>query len=337
MNTISYVREPERVAQYEQLLKQLYAQQPLHRAFRFASFRSAVDTRNPFLEHGTFTNLLVTDGDDVFAHASVVSDERVPAALVGFLDVATKQAIAPLRQAIADTVRSFGHGSLHGPINFNTWNDFRYPVTATDNPYPLEPFSSEASIEFWEGYPAKFAVEYESFRSLVAAAPFAAYQVRHEALVAAGYTFETLGHTVAEADLRSLYDISLDSFGATWSFTAITYQEFKYQFLPSLAQSDLVRVFVARNSEGRIDAYFVAFLSSGGISKELVQKTIATRGDCQNQGLASALFYEAHQWSLRQGIASYVYATLQRDNQVIHSLVRDTEPLNRYRVIKADV
>lgn len=332
MNVIRYTNEPEYVGAYLSLLARLYGNAAPHTQMRSASFQAAISEANPSRAKGTFQNVLVFRDDAVCAHASIVFDGRLPdVALVGYLDVGCVEATEPLRTALATLVREYGLMELRGPINFNTWGDFRYPSQPTHH-YLTEPHCNAETVAFWSAYEPTHTVTYDSFSGAVDAAPFGAYQERRNELEAEGYSFSSLDSVVSEADLRALHDISESAFKDTWSFIPITFDEFRYHFQPLIALPQ-VRVFSARNETGVIDGYLVTIESGDA----LVLKTIATRSTLRTRGLGSALFHAAHQWSLAHGVRAYVYSTLQRENNAIHSLVAEQLPLNHYQVIAARV
>lgn len=332
MNVIRYTDELEHASSYLSLLAQLYGKTTPHTQTRSASFQAAISAAHPFRAWGTFQNLLVSHGEEVCAHATVVFDRRLPnVALVGYLDVRCAAAAGLLRTALATLVRECGQTEIRGPINFNTWGDFRFPLKPTFH-YLTEPHCSAETVAFWSAYEPIHTVAYDSFSGAVDAAPFGAYQARRDELEAVGYAFNCLGPEVTEVDLRALHDISEGAFRDTWSFIPITFDEFRYHFQPLIALPQ-VRVFVARNEAGVIDGYLVTIESGDA----LVLKTIATRSTLRAQGVGSALFHSAHQWARVNNVSKYVYSTLQRENGVIHSLVAEQTPLNHYQVIAARV
>ncbi|MEK7628368.1 MAG: GNAT family N-acetyltransferase [Patescibacteria group bacterium] len=327
MDWLAYLDEQRHTAQYESLLLRTYNDHPAFGHARLSSFRRFLSLENPAREFVRWKNVLVVRADAIHAHACISVDSRdTGVAHVGFVDFDSGQSCERLFEAIDIAARDLGAHTLRGPINFNSWQEFRC-ITRDSGapPFFLEPALHERS-EIWRGHGFMPKVSYLSLGQSVQQAPFGDRETP-------GITIERLTPSMAFQAVPGLHSVALDAFGSTWDFIPISLAEFSYLYQPALAQSGTFLILVARDEQQKIVGFFVGapdVYDKG--QKTLVLKSVAVLRSHKRQGVGTALFLAVHRFALAQGFDRYIYSTMQDENMAIQNLVGAGEFIRAYEV-----
>ncbi len=328
MEVVRYTDGSTYAKSYQQLLSSIYHDHPRYVAVRMASFLHNSAPVNPFLKFGQWVGVLIFDHDIPIAHACIVHDSRLPDMVsVGYVDIYLSTAITPLYEAIKLVAHDMGVSTVRGPVNFSTWQDFRFITSNSDTPpFFLEPYANSVTNKFWETYCIHSLVLYHSLVQDVVHSGFARFGARYDDLVCKGFSFKKIIHEEARNAATSLHTVALNSFAKTDAFTQISFEEFSYLYEVAFAQPNLYSIFVAVDSFGTIIGFLVCVLDIySDTEKRLVFKSIAVHSDYRKIGIASGLFFAAEKYAHEQGCTKYVYATMQIGNQEIHTLLSGTE------------
>ena len=331
MDRLIYVDEEQGVARFETLLNRVYAGTPHISPVHRMAFRHALDPQNPLRRFSTWRNLLIVDGTETLAHASVSIDTRRPqVAHVGYVEsVGAPEVVKRLFEGISEVARDLGADLVRGPINFSTWQEFRSVAgTPTDTVRPtyfLEPASSVSSSTWRHaGFIPK--ASYISTQQEAAAAPFSSRTVK-------GFTVERLTKDTVEAAVAELHEVACDAFKDTWAFTPISLGEFRHVYAYPLSNLDTFTIFTARDQKGIMQGFFVGAADVFDVRhKTFIFKTIAVRAQSQQKGIGSALFSAVHEHAQSEGYESYIYSTMLVQNSSIRHMVGYGDTFRTYEV-----
>lgn len=328
MDRVVYTDEVEQIDRFAALVRKSAPQALALAGSDVATFRLACAPGNPFFTYGNIENIGIAIRGDFVAHASLTFDSRLPeVAHLGYVYLLEdSNAEDELFVAISEYATVRGVHVVRGPINGNTWQDFRY-VTGGSKvaPFFLEPHCT-LDKEVWmrQGFVPK--VQYESVKGAVSDAHFTA-PARSRC------TVERLTRDTATTAVRDLHAVALDAFRNTWSFIPISLAEFAYIYEQPLSMLDTLYISVAKNSEGEIVGFFVGapdvYDTSG---KTFVCKTVAVRSAYANQGVGNALFHYMHAHARAQGYTQYIYSTMQTGNEPIHGVIGGGDVFRTYTV-----
>jgi GNAT superfamily N-acetyltransferase len=331
MKAQTYTDEAELVAHYETLAAGHKAHAMLAKN-RVHAFRRSINNDNPFRAHGSFINVLVEDADVPLAHASVVIDSRMPeTGVVGFLEIVNRNTVATdeLFKAVRQIAATSNLKNLCGPINFNTWSDFRYVVEDSgEPPFFLEPYSQDRHI--WEGAGFVPRVSYVSSEQPVEESIFKTYGDRARAIEAEGVVFGRVTEANAMSSAVGLHAVAVAAFSGTWAFVTITADEFAYMYGPQLAHPEIFLIQTASTSTGEIIGFLVSAPDLNGEKDTMVLKSIAVHPNHRKKGVATGLFFHAYRFAADHGFRKFIYSTMLIGNTPIKELVGDGEVIRTY-------
>jgi GNAT superfamily N-acetyltransferase len=248
-------------------------------------------------------------------------DARLPdVAHVGFVETTEDVDVQKtLFDSMKDVATSMGVHTLRGPVNFNTWQDFRAVENSAQPPFFLEPYARNVAA-LWRAQGFESRLQYVSLAQEVSSMSFV-----DVARPTPDISIELLRPDTVQDAVAGLHRVALSGFFDTWSFIPITEEEFVYLYELPLARLDIFRIFVAREG-GEIVGFLVCALDTyDAKGKRLVVKSMAVHKEHQKKGAGSALLAELQRHALESGIQTCVFSTMQTGNTAIHRLIRGEE------------
>jgi GNAT superfamily N-acetyltransferase len=223
-----------------------------------------------------------------------------------------------------------------GPVNGSTWRDYRFVVDrGGEPPFFLEPNNPDE-------WPAQFArggftilARYTS--ALTEALDRVDDRVHRalERLTAAGVRVRAFDRERPEADLGSIYDVSVDSFSRNFLYTPICRDEFLSSYRPILPSVDAELVMLAEH-EGSPVGFLFAIPDLlrppglGPVRDTLIIKTVAVRHGRALAGLGTVLVARAHAIARALGYRRAIHALMHERNVSRNISARYAHTIRRY-------
>lgn len=197
----------------------------------------------------------------VVAHVSpsLVDEHGVPYGMLGFFEAYDNAAaVKALFQHATAWLRNAGAGPIIGPINGDTWHNYRLNVGPFDeHPFLMEPNNPAYYAKLWE---ANGFVPLEQYYSAaVNNIPAASDNTaRIAARVASrGYKLRRIEPARLERELETIYRISQKIFAQNFLYSPITLDEFRDLYHGSASLIDPDFVWFAREPDSDEDVGFV--------------------------------------------------------------------------------
>lgn len=229
--------------------------------------------------------------------------------VVGHYEAETEASgVALLRHAIR-LLREEGVRSVIGPINGNIWSRFRLAHPGFEDPFFLEPVNPESYIEHFlrAGFREDSVYQsriIEDFSSDTA-----------EPKLAEGFRTRCFDISQPEAELRRVYDVSVESFSENLYHKAISFEAFRAMHLPFVAQLDPDLFAMVESFDGSVAAFLLAypdFLQPS--SARVVAKTLGVLPKWRRKKLGTYLLSRLHRVVPEKGYTSLIHALMQVDN-----------------------
>lgn len=177
--------------------------------------------------------LLCYDEDTVVASCVVSLMGNEIGTIGSFKSLENQDAATHLLTQATKELQSIGAKRVIGPINGDTWHNYRLNVGPYENETFLkEPTNPEFYPELWEKAGFKVCEKYETrvTKSRDAAISQAKFYKRS---VKKGYTFSSITAENYNEALHVVYDLSMEIFKHNIFFTPITFEDFQALYLPA--------------------------------------------------------------------------------------------------------
>ena len=248
-----------------------------------------------------------------------------PIGMLGFFEsINSLPAAQRCLNGAVDWLRGRGCQLIVGPINGDTWHEYRLNVGPWDDPLFLsEPSNpdfysalwSESGFRVRESYHSKIVSQIDTILPVV--------QPSLDAAVASGYQFRMIDLDRFDSELDTIYDLSIVSFANNFLYEPITRDEFKqlYRSARSVVDKDLVWFALDKNDMPVgflfcIIDYRIAFDAMKGRRNLLSKlrfllnkcrassvnfKSICVLPEHRQNSVAAALMCKGYQSSVRKG------------------------------------
>lgn len=235
---------------------------------------------------------------------------------------------------IEQELRDLGCQKIIGPMNGNTWQNYRLTTYYGDKPaFILEPYTPEYFIKHWVNagfYPEE---EYSSYMTETK-------KWHDQRIEKLKYKFENLSfRKIEERDLAPIFDLSLKSFIKNPYYINIDKQTYleKYGKMMVLLKPNVS--WVAYDGDNLV-GYIFAILNNQGMYKEndsVILKTAAISDNRKYAGLGVYLLSKLVEES-RQSNIDYVIHALMHDRNPVQNIIKDTsEKIRAYTLYKKDI
>ena len=198
-----------------------------------------------------------------------------------------------------------GYAAVIGPMNGDTWHSYRL-VTETDQspPFMLEPTSSPMIQSVFESRAFKIISEYASTRAPLQSA------IGDKAPDIPGISVEPWDGENPRDLVKTIFDLSADSFARNRFFKPIELSGFFDIYLPLLSAIDPAHVLLAKTQTGQICGFLFGYPDPNSSQPTVVLKTYASGV----RGVGFLLADTFHRRALEMGFENVIHALMHQDN-----------------------
>ncbi|GAA5494038.1 hypothetical protein Rhal01_00193 [Rubritalea halochordaticola] len=223
-----------------------------------------------------------------------------------------------LRKLLSWSKAHNGSTVIFGPMDGNTWRSHR-AVTYSDQrpPFLMEPNTPASWPAIFEaaGFAPYSAYSSSTVDLTIEQPDFSKLEKRLED---AGVQLRCINMENFEDELRSIFQLSLQSFQHNVLYTPITEAEFMSKYLEAKQMVDPDLVQLAIDGE-EIVGFMFAFPDPIALKSEnnpaVIMKTLATKLDRKYSGLGSLLVNRVHEAASRKGIQQAYHALQHESNK----------------------
>ena len=237
--------------------------------------------------------------------------------------------------ASVETLRKLGCDSVIAPFDGSTWHRYRLVTqVGTEPPFFLEPFLPLDTGPLFER--AGFAVVAHYTSGLVS--DLATVDPRalraEQRFTAAGGVIRSLRVADFDAELRRIYELSLEAFAGNFLYTPIDGEDFAamYERIRPFVQPQFV---LLAELEGRLLAYVFAVpdlaqAQRGAAVDTLIVKTVAALPERAAAGLGAVLVDRVQRNARAAGLRRAIHALMHESNRSRNISRRYGETMRRY-------
>ncbi len=204
-----------------------------------------------------------------------------------------------------------GAGSIIGPMNGSTWNNYRFCTDKTNPPFLLEPWQHEYYNQQFLDNGFKIIATYLTSLETTFECDDEATLRREKIFISEGVNFRSLKKDDFETELEKLFPFLSEAFSENFLYTPISYDSFcdKYRKAFSLIHPELT--ILAEDRSGKVSGLVFCYddpLSRYG--KRLVVKTIARNPSFRYAGMGNVLANMVIRRSKTMGYRSVLHALM---------------------------
>lgn len=322
MQIVNYTYEDRHVAEYAGLIKNIYEIHPLFAESKVHEANRMFNKNNPFLRFGIWRNFLIKDKGNTVAHISAIIDRRLSSdiGLLGYFDTINETVYAGKAFDVAIEFLTKNRKTIiRGPINLTTWQGFRVSYPEKDPPFLLEPFTRSYYRNLFENYGFKTAQNNVSTIQKIDQTNFDKYEPEYKNLKEQGFVFDAIDSKNLSSSLPEIYSLAIETFGDSWSFVRISFEEFVYNFLDSETTASLS--YIVRDKNKKAVAFFLGALDAySGNHKRIILKTMGVLPEYQRLGIARAIFYLVYLKGKQENITELIFSTMRTNNETIRNI-----------------
>lgn len=231
---------------------------------------------------------------------------------IGFFEMQNEEVGLNLIQKAVQWLKSQNVKQIYGPVNFNTWFQYRYRTDQDSLQFSWEPHHSPRYLQTW--LKAGFQT-FESYHSQ-GSAPLSDLQAQvSESLPQAlslGYQFRPFNSSEIETqEVPKLYHLSMQGFADNFLFEPITEKAFQSIYVPIMKKADLSCSFWAMDAQYNNVGFFFAFIEN----EYIVLKSATLLKSARGSGVSNAMVSLIADQALKKGINKYISALVRNGAQ----------------------
>lgn len=262
--------------------------------------------------------------------------EAARAGYIGHYAAADDRAAETLLESACRQLAKHRCAIAIGPIDGSTWREYRFVVErGGEPPFFLEPDNPDE-------WPAQFVrcgfTILARYTSALTEALDRVDDRVHRALdrlAAGGVRVRAFDRGRPEADLGSIYDVSVDSFSRNFLYTPICRDEFLSQYRPILPYVEAELVMLAEHEDRPVGFLFaipdlLRPPGPGPVRDTIIIKTVAVRHGRAQVGLGSVLVARAHAIARALGYRRAIHALMHERNMSRNISARYAQTIRRY-------
>lgn len=257
--------------------------------------------------------------------ARIGADVKDSQGSIGFLEANPtkpgRYAASVLINAALDWLKSKGVATVYGPMDFNSWFNYRFKVQsdsteATAN-HPWEPASSNFCESLFRSNGFSDAILYSSHFFELSDASHWQQHINHleadyDRVLDAGFKIRKIANNNrSEQDIRAIFDISNVAFANHPMFESVPFSLFSAITLPALTHFDSTPSRICFDKNNNPVGFMFAFL----IDDLIVFKSIAILPEFQAMGIGNAMTLELCQFGFENRVTRCVGALIRRGNK----------------------
>ncbi|HEY7475645.1 MAG TPA: hypothetical protein VH679_11575 [Vicinamibacterales bacterium] len=261
--------------------------------------------------------------------------ERV--GVIGHFAASEPAAGIALLQAACDRLREAGCTVAVGPMDGNTWRRYRFVTErGAEPPFLLEPDNPDDWPDEWRKAGFAPIATYTSALNGDLTQDDPRIDRARVRLVDAGVTIRPLDVSKADADLRRMFALSLESFSRNYLYTPIEEAEFLEQnraILPLVKPELVLLAECGAELAGFLFAIPDALQARRGAAIDtIIIKTVAVGEGRSRAGLGSVLVATAQATAHRLGFSRAIHALMHEQNVSQNISRRYAQPIRRYEL-----
>ena len=240
-------------------------------------------------------------------------------ALIGEFEASDSESGSQLLKAVCIFLQQEGIRTIKGPVNGNTWHNYRLAVVEKEYASPAflgEPVNPGYYHACFENAGFRVAAEYESrINAAVKAIPVSGKL--EQRLLDRGIVFSHLDLQHYEADIQEIYHVSEQAFSENYLYIPISFSDFKKLYMPLKNRLDPEFVILARHGRccvGFVFAYPDAVGEKQGAGKRLVLKTLASIGAGRINAVGAVLVSRLETLAFQKGYTQVIHALMHVNN-----------------------
>lgn len=262
-----------------------------------------------------FERAWITEGsENETAHAVLYRNpelwEERQALLLGNFEFESAEAGMAIVDRVVHTAKEAGARELIGPLNGNTWNDYRLGLMGPRPAFPGEPFNPKGYLDllkkagfnvlntYGSGLDESLEYDQEKLTSW------------RKDLEGQGLTFRTFDQENLEKDLQMVHTLCSKAFVKNFLFTPISWEAFLSKYRQMLSFVD-TRFCTLATLDDKLAAFMFAYPNPlDPTGKTLVIKTVARDSDHSPSGLGQYLVGLTTQMANQAGMQSMIHALM---------------------------
>jgi len=296
---------------------------------------------SPFNSYCKYQSFVSIRNGEPHARVTAIINSRISidgdVGMLGYFEAReeAQEQTLELLEAARGWLQERGVARVMAPMNFNTWHKYRLVNPSEDKPtFLLEPFNPKYYNKILTN--AGFAAHKSYFSSRFGVSPEKPKSSDPLDALPPGISHRSLNPKTFEQDVRSIYDISVKSFGKNPEFMPIDWPEFWEIYKPAkrIASPDFVHFLM--DETGRDIAFAFAYRDMQSLlskmqrqpswlqpltylfgrnkSHTLVYKSLGILPEYQGARLGSILSALIHKQAHKMGIKEIIHALMEEDN-----------------------
>lgn len=241
-------------------------------------------------------------------------------AIVGFYEARCARDGHELLAHVADELRTVGKTSLIGPMNQNTWGQYRFALPSTNNIEFASPIFFGDVIHH-EQYPQHFIdfgftpiSHYESRATFDLAIRHPRRQNIENTLKEHGIVIEPIDMSLFDQTLKTIFALSLMGFSRNKFYAPISYSYFAslYKGIESIIDPDLF--LLAKNSKQEIVGFIFSYKDPYAAEDRVILKSMTIDDSVRGLGLGLFLMDEIQRIAHEKNFTCAIHALMYVDN-----------------------
>lgn len=284
---------------------------------------TAVERHEEIFQNNSVLDFKLTQFDNLKSSQARLWSQVTPkyngekTAFVGRFHADTPKLGMELLEVIEHHLKSLGITYMVGPIDQNTWNNYRLVTKGFESPqFALESMTPPHLPEIFLKAGFNSIAKYKS--TLVDTDPGLTQLFSKTAnrLKNEGVKIRSFDLSHPERDLTILYKISMQGFKNNFLFSKISQTEFKSKYRKLLPVIDPDLILIAEKDDipvGYIFSLPNSYLESGR-DDTVVMKTLVRLSEPELKGLGQVLVGLTHELSYQKGFSKAIHALYKSDN-----------------------
>ncbi|MBT3236095.1 MAG: hypothetical protein HN353_09105 [Bdellovibrionales bacterium] len=224
-------------------------------------------------------------------------------------DIAYQKQLSPLFDQLHLWMRTNHVVKAVGPINYNTWFNYRFKTSSTDDHhhFPWEPINPPEypAIFTEQGY--QWGQKYHTVASGNLPAMVQKSEAAWNRAHTLGYTFRPFNlERFIEDEVELLYRISVEGFKDNYLFSPITLEQFRQLYVGAAKQLDLSYSLFVTAPDGNEVGFFLVFAQG----QYIVMKSTTVLANHRGKGLSNAALHQAFTKAVTESKKGYISALM---------------------------
>lgn len=330
------------IIHFRTLAKNLYSAPLAERVIQ--SFEYTLSSVNPLLKMVDWESFVIKKDNQPVGCVVASLDSRLKineekVGTLGFFECEEDEEVSSrLLEAACQWLQEKGAHYVVGPMNFNTWNQYRFITEqSADPPFLFEPQHKPYYPKLWEaaGFTPKFTYYSGARSDFATLLPHT--KPAYEAALKKGFTIRTFDTARLEEEMRVMHALTVKIFGKNVGFIPVSFEEYRYIYEPvGKAFDPSLTHFIAKDEQVIGYSYSMPDRLFPE-RKRVVLKTMGLLPEWQGQHLGAALAYAQHEEMQRQGCEEIIYALIADGNAISKMEYPGARIIRRYALYTKQV